>query len=69
MHRLPGDEQAHAQPVTDPGGGLTHLFPTAALVAHAERWRPWRAYAVQHLWSILDHPIATLAAAMRATSA
>lgn len=40
----------------------------AALVAHADRWRPWRAYAVQHLWSILDHPIATLAAALRATS-
>ena len=25
--------------------------PTAAeLLAHAERWRPWRAYAVLHLW-------------------
>ncbi len=22
----------------------------AALVAHAEAWRPWRAYAVMHLW-------------------
>lgn len=22
-----------------------------ALLAHAERWRPWRAYAAQHLWS------------------
>jgi AraC family transcriptional regulator of adaptative response / DNA-3-methyladenine glycosylase II len=21
------------------------------------RWRPWRAYAVQHLWAALDHPI------------
>jgi AraC family transcriptional regulator of adaptative response / DNA-3-methyladenine glycosylase II len=21
-----------------------------ALVAHAEAWRPWRAYAVIHLW-------------------
>jgi AraC family transcriptional regulator, regulatory protein of adaptative response / DNA-3-methyladenine glycosylase II len=27
------------------------------LIAHAERWRPWRAYAVQYLWSVLDHPI------------
>jgi AraC family transcriptional regulator of adaptative response / DNA-3-methyladenine glycosylase II len=28
------------------------LRPTAAeLLAHAERWRPWRAYAAQHLWS------------------
>lgn len=24
-----------------------------ALTAHAERWRPWRSYAAQHLWS---HP-------------
>lgn len=23
----------------------------AGLLAHAERWRPWRAYAAQHLWS------------------
>jgi AraC family transcriptional regulator of adaptative response / DNA-3-methyladenine glycosylase II len=23
----------------------------AALVARAERWRPWRAYAAQHLWT------------------
>ncbi|HEY1688475.1 MAG TPA: AlkA N-terminal domain-containing protein [Solirubrobacteraceae bacterium] len=23
----------------------------AAILAHAERWRPWRAYAVQHLWA------------------
>jgi AraC family transcriptional regulator of adaptative response / DNA-3-methyladenine glycosylase II len=22
-----------------------------------ERWRPWRAYATQYLWSVLDHPI------------
>jgi AraC family transcriptional regulator of adaptative response / DNA-3-methyladenine glycosylase II len=28
-----------------------------ALTAHAERWRPWRAYAVQYLWSATDHPI------------
>ncbi|WP_370948935.1 DNA-3-methyladenine glycosylase 2 family protein [Amycolatopsis sp. cg5] len=24
---------------------------------HAARWRPWRAYAVQHLWATGDHPI------------
>jgi AraC family transcriptional regulator of adaptative response / DNA-3-methyladenine glycosylase II len=29
----------------------------AALTAHAERWRPWRAYAVQYLWSATEHPI------------
>jgi AraC family transcriptional regulator of adaptative response / DNA-3-methyladenine glycosylase II len=29
----------------------------AALTTRAERWRPWRAYAVQYLWSTSDHPI------------
>ncbi len=29
----------------------------AALTARAERWRPWRAYAVQHLWGMGDHAI------------
>ena len=29
----------------------------ARLAARAEAWRPWRAYAVQYLWSSLDHPI------------
>ena len=24
----------------------------AELERHAERWRPWRSYAVQHLWSV-----------------
>ncbi len=28
-----------------------------ALTAHAERWRPWRAYAVQYLWSTTPHSI------------
>lgn len=27
------------------------------LVDRAATWRPWRAYAVQYLWSVLDHPI------------
>lgn len=26
--------------------------PEAELERHAERWRPWRSYAVQHLWSV-----------------
>lgn len=30
------------------------------LVAHAERWRPWRAYAVQHLWALGDHSVNAL---------
>ena len=29
----------------------------AALAARAERWRPWRAYAVQYLCSTQDHPV------------
>jgi AraC family transcriptional regulator of adaptative response / DNA-3-methyladenine glycosylase II len=29
----------------------------AALNASAAAWRPWRAYAVQHLWATGDHPI------------
>ncbi|MBL7493197.1 DNA-3-methyladenine glycosylase 2 family protein [Frankia sp. AgB1.9] len=29
----------------------------AALTAWAAAWRPWRAYAVQYLWSTSDHPI------------
>jgi AraC family transcriptional regulator of adaptative response / DNA-3-methyladenine glycosylase II len=28
-----------------------------SLLGRAERWRPWRAYAVQHLWAATDHPI------------
>jgi AraC family transcriptional regulator, regulatory protein of adaptative response / DNA-3-methyladenine glycosylase II len=27
------------------------------LVKHSARWRPWRSYAVQHLWTTLDHPV------------
>jgi AraC family transcriptional regulator of adaptative response / DNA-3-methyladenine glycosylase II len=28
-----------------------------ALDARAERWRPWRAYAVQHLWALGTHAV------------
>jgi len=24
---------------------------------HSARWRPWRSYAVQHLWTTLEHPV------------
>ncbi len=37
--------------------GTRGLPRGAGLVAHAERWRPWRAYAVQHLWALGDHPV------------
>lgn len=37
---------------------LLGLPPTApSLVERAERWRPWRSYAIQYLWAELDHPI------------
>lgn len=31
-----------------------------ALLAHAEHWAPYRAYAVQHLWAVGDHAINSL---------
>jgi len=31
---------------------LGHPGDAGALERHAERWRPWRSYAVQHLWSV-----------------
>lgn len=33
------------------------LATGAQLGAAAARWRPWRSYATQYLWSVLDHPI------------
>jgi len=32
----------------------------AALVAATQHWRPWRAYAVQHLWATGDHAVNSL---------
>jgi AraC family transcriptional regulator, regulatory protein of adaptative response / DNA-3-methyladenine glycosylase II len=28
-----------------------------ALVARSDRWRPWRSYATQHLWTTLAHEV------------
>ncbi len=40
------------------GAGLLGLPSTpAALVARSAGWRPWRAYAVQHLWAATGHPV------------
>lgn len=47
-----------AFPASDVGllrgvGRITATRPTAAeLTRRAERWRPWRAYAAQHLWAV-----------------
>jgi AraC family transcriptional regulator, regulatory protein of adaptative response / DNA-3-methyladenine glycosylase II len=58
--RALGDPDAF--PVTDLGirrGAQALGLPGArsALIACAEGWRPWRAYAVQHLWGATRHPI------------
>ncbi len=58
--RALGDPDAF--PATDLGvrrGAEALGLPGArsALIAHAGRWRPWRAYAVQHLWAGTRHPI------------
>lgn len=57
--RALGDPDAF--PSTDLGvrtaaRGLS-LRTRQALVERAQRWRPWRAYAAQHLWAMGDHAI------------
>jgi len=48
--------------------GRDRVRPTpSALLARAERWRPWRAYAAQHLWSAA--PIAAAAQAEQGAAA
>ena len=58
--RALGDPDAF--PVSDLGvrrGAESLGLPatSAALEARSRSWRPWRAYAVQYLWSLSDHPI------------
>jgi AraC family transcriptional regulator of adaptative response / DNA-3-methyladenine glycosylase II len=37
--------------------GIRHaLARLGASTQAAERWRPWRAYAVHHLWATLEQP-------------
>ena len=55
-----GDPDAF--PVTDLGVQLAAKqlgLPAdpRALTEHSARWRPWRAYATQHLWTALDHAV------------
>ena len=28
-----------------------------ALIGRSQDWRPWRSYATQYLWTVLDHPV------------
>jgi AraC family transcriptional regulator of adaptative response / DNA-3-methyladenine glycosylase II len=57
--RALGDPDAF--PVTDLGvrraARVLGLGSARALVEHAAAWQPWRAYAVQYLWSTTDHAI------------
>jgi AraC family transcriptional regulator of adaptative response / DNA-3-methyladenine glycosylase II len=55
-----GDPDAF--PTTDLGLRLAAeqlALPTdqQALDARSRPWRPWRSYATQHLWTILEHPV------------
>lgn len=55
-----GDPDAF--PVTDLGvitAAEQTGLPTAPrlLADHSDRWRPWRSYATQHLWTALDHSV------------
>ncbi|HET9877561.1 MAG TPA: AlkA N-terminal domain-containing protein [Mycobacterium sp.] len=55
-----GDPDAF--PVTDLGVRVAAEqlgLPTSprTLTAHSARWRPWRSYATQHLWTTLDHAV------------
>ncbi|WP_454791283.1 DNA-3-methyladenine glycosylase 2 family protein [Mycolicibacterium lutetiense] len=53
-----GDPDAF--PATDLGvrAAADHLgLGPDRLVEHSSRWRPWRAYATQHLWTTQDHAV------------
>jgi AraC family transcriptional regulator of adaptative response / DNA-3-methyladenine glycosylase II len=39
------------------GASALGLPEGAELERHSQRWRPWRSYATQYLWGVLDHPI------------
>ena len=58
--RALGDPDAF--PVSDLGilaaaRGLGLPDRPAALAARSQAWRPWRAYATQHLWGCCEHPV------------
>ncbi|BBX69050.1 DNA-3-methyladenine glycosylase 2 family protein [Mycolicibacterium psychrotolerans] len=55
-----GDPDAF--PATDLGvvaaaGRLGLPAEPKALAARSERWRPWRSYVTQHLWTTLEHSV------------
>ncbi|MDF1489345.1 DNA-3-methyladenine glycosylase 2 family protein [Tessaracoccus caeni] len=57
--RALGDPDAF--PTTDLGViKAAHELGISDLAAHAERWRPWRSYATQHLWTLSPHAVNTI---------
>jgi AraC family transcriptional regulator of adaptative response / DNA-3-methyladenine glycosylase II len=38
------------------GAGASRAAASRAAAALAENWRPWRSYAVHHLWACLEPP-------------
>ncbi|MGL5857968.1 MAG: DNA-3-methyladenine glycosylase family protein [Angustibacter sp.] len=44
------------------------ISTTRDLLTRADRWRPWRSYATQVLWGLLDHPINRLPGGAAATA-
>lgn len=55
--RALGDPDAF--PASDLGirRATEHLGLTGDLTSRAADWRPWRSYATQYLWAVMDHPI------------
>ena len=39
---------------------LGHRPTSAELLARAETWRPWRAYAAMHLWAAVGIPVRSI---------
>lgn len=59
--RALGDPDAY--PVTDLGvAEALRRLGLAEVAGATEGWKPWRAYAVQHLWATGDHAINRLPA-------
>jgi len=54
--RALGDPDAF--PATDLGvRRAASILKEPDLDARSARWRPWRAYATQYLWAVVDHPL------------
>lgn len=59
------DALVHADLGVRASAGILGLATPAQLLGASERWRPWRSYAVQHLWALGSHAINDLPADAR----